>query len=243
MIAISLDTEWVPDEVLDYALDIILSYRVKLTIFATHKTSLLRGLDRSQVEIGVHPNFRPLALDDKEACQRTIANLLDMYPEAQGVRCHSLVSSIPLSDLFASMGFKYECNMFLPYQPGLTPYRLWNGLVRIPIYWQDDLHCMYGKGFDLEPDLVNGPGVKVFSAHPPQIFMNVEKQSRYLEAKLFYHQPEKLRGLRYSGQGVRTFTKDLCAYISNNNVPSFTLSEIASTTPLETYTVQTKERV
>ncbi|MEE8442795.1 MAG: hypothetical protein V3S37_03525, partial [Dehalococcoidia bacterium] len=60
MIAISLDTEWVPDEVLSYALDVILSYRVKLTIFATHPTPVLRNLDPAQVEIGLHPNFRPV---------------------------------------------------------------------------------------------------------------------------------------------------------------------------------------
>jgi hypothetical protein len=156
VIALSLDTDWVPDEVLEYALNIILSYPVKLTIFATHDTSLLRGLDPARVEIGIHPNFRPVVLEDIDACRKTLGDLLDIYPEAKGVRCHSLVSSTPLSDIFAGMGMKYENNFFMPYQPNLLPYRLWNGLVRIPLYWEDDLHCMYGKGFDVYPELLEG---------------------------------------------------------------------------------------
>lgn len=232
MIALSLDTDWSPDEVLAYALDIILAYPVKLTVFATHYTTLLKGLDPARVEIGVHPNFRPIALEDLEACRRTLGDLLEIYPEAKGVRCHSLVNSTPLLDLFASMGLRYENNVFMGCQPNLTPFRLWNGLVRIPLYWEDDLHCMYGGDFEVRRGLLDGNGTKVFSLHPPQIFMNVEKQSRYLASKPYYHQPEKLKEFRHTGQGTKTFAEDLCSYIAGHRLHTHTLSEIADATPL-----------
>ncbi|MBI4338632.1 MAG: hypothetical protein HY680_01620 [Chloroflexi bacterium] len=229
MIGISLDTEWVLDEVLACALDTILAYDVKLTVFATHDTPVLRGLDPGRVEIGLHPNFRPVALDDTAACRARLEELLALYPQAQGVRCHSLVSSTPLSDLFAQEGLKYESNTYLPGQPNLSPFRIWNGLVRVPIYMEDDRHCAAGGDFQFRPEIVAAPGVKVFLVHPVQIFLNVEHESRYLAAKKSYRKVEELKKLRYGGAGVRTFVEGLCSHIQRQALPTYTLSEIADT--------------
>jgi len=63
---ITIDIDWVPDKVLEYTLELLSKAGVPCTIFATHATGLLNGLDRNQFEIGIHPNFNPLLNGSKK---------------------------------------------------------------------------------------------------------------------------------------------------------------------------------
>ena len=106
-LAITLDVDWAPDDILAEAIEKIVRHDIKLTVFATHATTVLQDLDPAQVEIGVHPNLLPMRSDDFPAMERAMRDLRDSFPEAAGIRCHSLVQSTKLLDLFAEMGFLY----------------------------------------------------------------------------------------------------------------------------------------
>ena len=49
--------DWLADEYLSVSIETLNKYGIKATIFATHDSALLRGLDPLNYEIGLHPNF------------------------------------------------------------------------------------------------------------------------------------------------------------------------------------------
>ncbi len=227
MIAITLDTDWAPDSILQETLIWLMDHNIKLTVFATHDTQVLRGLAPDRVEIGIHPNLEPVALSNVEEVERVLSELKNAYPQAMGVRTHSLVNSTRLMDTFARLGFLYDASVFLPYQPGIRAFRLWNGLVRIPHFWEDDLHCAYGMPFDPMTLPLAQSGLKVFDFHPVHLFLNTDTLDRYHAAKHYYRQPDELLKFRNSTQGVKTFAQNLLEYVLERKLQTYTMRELA----------------
>ena len=229
-IVVTIDVDWANDEVLEETLNWFLQQNVKLTVFATHSTSVLQGLDPGQVEIGVHPNLLSIPMNDYGAIQSAVERLLEMYPNAVGVRCHSLVQSTRLLDVLARLGFRYEANVFLPYQTGIKPFRLWNGLIRIPHFYEDDLRCAYGRSFDVSSLPLEQPGLKVFDFHPIHIYLNTDSLERYEAAKPYQNLPKELAPFRNHNQGTKTLAEELLKYITQNSHQTHTMREIADAT-------------
>ena len=56
-----------------------------------------------------------------------------------------MTQSSGLLALFKDMGLTYDANHFVPVQTGieLKPWKLWNDLIRVPYFWEDDVHVLY----------------------------------------------------------------------------------------------------
>ena len=52
-----MDLDWCSDFVLEDTLNLFINNNIKRTIFSTHSTQLLNGLNENQFEISIHPNF------------------------------------------------------------------------------------------------------------------------------------------------------------------------------------------
>ncbi|WLT31794.1 hypothetical protein [Geothrix sp. PMB-07] len=191
MIAFTCDLDWAPDAVLADTLELFAHHGVLCTVFATHATPLLQRT-ASGIEVGLHPNFNPLLEGAGTGHASSIlAELQHHYPGAIGVRSHSLTSSSRLAALFREQGLAYEANTLLPYARSLSPVRLWNGLLRIPFNWEDDVHCLYGRPFDaLGLDL--GRGLNILNFHPIHIYLNTETLDRYETARPHFQNPKAL---------------------------------------------------
>ena len=44
----------------------------------------------------------------------------------------------------AARGVKYDSNVCLYLQPDLAPLHHWTGIVRFPVFWEDDIHWLRG---------------------------------------------------------------------------------------------------
>ncbi len=205
---ITIDIDWAPDKVLGHTLELISKSGVPCTLFATHSTGLLNGLDKKQFEIGVHPNFNPLMSGKKDKPEVIVERLRQQFPQARGIRSHSSLVSNALIDLFGRMGFEYESNVCLPYSRNLEILPLWNDLLRIPFNWEDYLHFSFRKSFK-EMELDPGADLNIVNFHPVHIFINTESLERYKGAKAFYQDPEHLSGFRNLGKGSATLLEQL----------------------------------
>src|SRR5688572_8991260 len=146
MTAFTIDIDWATELVIEHTLLIFEEYRVKCTLFATHHSEALDNCNRELFEIAIHPNFNPLMQGKSNvSVESIIGELIKLYPESKGIRCHGMTQSSYLLDQFFKLGFVYDANHFLPYWDNIKPYKLWNGLVKIPYNWEDDIHFMYGK--------------------------------------------------------------------------------------------------
>lgn len=231
-LAISIDLDWVPEAIIADTLELLEMNSIKATIFATHPSNEINHCNKALFEVGIHPNFNFLLDGDTTKASNSkevLKKILDIYPDAKGVRSHSLVQSSRLLQEFADNGLLYESNQFLPYAKELIPMRLMINLIRIPYNWEDDGHFGYGYSFDefkLDFNKFN-----IFNFHPIHIYLNTENQARYNAAKKHYHDPKALLNFRNTGSepGTRDLFKKLLTMINEKKYLTVTLLDIANT--------------
>lgn len=194
---ITIDIDWCHDDVLAYSIEILERANVAVTWFVTHETPLLQRLKANpKFELGIHPNFNRLLAglaEPQENAASVIDNILQVVPDARAVRSHSMTQNSHLLHLFKERGLRFDCNHFIPHQAGyrLTPFRLWNGLIKIPYFWEDDIHCIDNIEFTplqwIKPDSLN-----VFDFHPIHLFLNTHDLELYEETRDIHYQPDIL---------------------------------------------------
>ncbi len=212
-IFLTFDIDWCCDEVLVDTINIVEKAEIAATWFVTHDTPLLsRMRENPRFELGIHPNFNNLLNGDSsngKNAEEVIDRLLKIVPEAKSVRSHSMTQSSNLLQLFFNKGLTHDCNHFIPDQAEiqLKPWKLWNGLIKVPYSWEDDVHAAYGGNW--QPTKSNKKGLKVYDFHPIHVFLNTEKLTRYEESRSFHQSSSKLKSFVNRGIGVRSYLEQL----------------------------------
>lgn len=215
---LTIDIDWAHDDVLADTIDLIEQADVCCTWFVTHGTPLLERLRANpKFELGIHPNFNWLLIGDFRngvSARNVVERLLEIVPEARSVRSHSMAQSSVILDIFAEVGLSHDVNHFIPTtaQIATKPWRLWQGIVRVPYHWEDDVTCLYMDRQIAVPNLqeiLKQNDFCVFDFHPIHIFLNTESLQRYEAAKAMYHSPKDLVVYRNPQKGTRTWLIDL----------------------------------
>lgn len=223
IVYLTFDIDWACDEVIAHTLDFLERENVPATIFVTHDTPLLARMRANpNLELGVHPNFIPLDLGNSDISQFLdyARHLLDGYkklvPEATTIRSHGLTQNSRLLDLMEEMGYTRESNLLITLSSGmnLRAFYHWNGIMRVPYFWEDDIHCVeiqrkYWDGWDTEPFLEN-TCLKVFDFHPIHLYLNTDDLDRYERARPYFSDPKKLKEIaNRDGRGDYHFIQEL----------------------------------
>ncbi|CAG1020249.1 hypothetical protein DOJK_00206 [Patescibacteria group bacterium] len=229
MIAFTCDIDWASEEIIEDTLNLFELFGVKCTIFSTHHSLLLSKCSKKLFEIGIHPDFTPVFNGDSgKSIDDILDEILDIHPDAQGVRCHTLFQNVALLQKFSEKKLLYDSNNLLPYQTGLRAFKLWNSLVRIPYNWEDDVHWAYGYSFDDSRIDISSEGLLIFDFHPIHIYLNTENKYRYNEAKKFMNDHKKLLSYRNSEvPGTRDLFINLLKHCKSKKVQTHNLKEIA----------------
>jgi hypothetical protein len=205
---LTIDLDWALDEAIALTLKLIEAAGVAATVFVTHSTPLLHRMRANpNIELGIHPNFNGL-LDGTAGSMRTAAEILRdclaLVPEAKSVRSHSMTQSSRLLDLFLQAGLTHDCNHFIPAHTGiaLKPYRHWNGLIRVPYFWEDDVDLAYGAGPGIDV-AVSLQGLKVFDFHPIHVALNSTSLAQYEASRAAHRDWTALQEHVGQGEGVR----------------------------------------
>lgn len=185
---LTFDIDWASDEVIQDLIDLLEHYNVKATFFVTHESAVIKKIRlHSLIELGIHPNFNNLLNHSRPEIDAV--SILDemkrIVPEAVSVRSHSLFSNSRLINEFVSRGYKYDLNMFIPSWSKIEckAYKEVNGIVRMPYFWEDDIHA-YAIKQNVEQNwsvdkYLQIKGLKVFDFHPIHVFLNTEDLVRY----------------------------------------------------------------
>jgi hypothetical protein len=218
---LTFDVDWAPEFMIDDLRELLAAYPVPVTTFCTHPSDATRRLlALPGAETAIHPNFlggRPEA--------EVLAALLEHYPASRGVRNHVLYYHSRLLPLYHQRGLQYLSNDLLFLQPGIEPYYDWSGLVRLPIYWEDDVHCVYFDAqFDAGRLAMETPGLKVLNFHPVHVYLNSSDLLAYQRVKEQIRDPAAAAPLRRGGKGIRTLLIELLERAAE--VPWATLSEV-----------------
>jgi len=225
MIAVSLDLDWAHDELIADTLEILGRSGVSATLFVTHASPLISRIDGH--ERAIHPDFTRTT-----DIERELERVLAIVPEARGVRCHSYVQSTPILRAFRTHGLVYDSNLVMFGQGFARPFVDWTGLVRFPVYWEDDVNCVcQGDWSSVLPNLNEDEALFVFDFHPIHVYLNTETIERYEQARAVNWDLTRMKGLRNpesSGVGTRVFLKRLLRLVQEGGVTSCTLGEAAT---------------
>lgn len=206
---LTFDMDWAHDVVLSDTINLIEDSGVAATWFVTHQTPMLAKLRANpNFELGIHPNFNYLLDGDPRNganSKDVISRMKSLVPEAVSVRSHSMTQSSYLLDYFKNAEITHDVNHFIPSHINLRlkPWLLWNGMIRVPYFWEDDIACLYGSGCNIT-SLAKRVGLKVFDFHPIHIFLNTEHFDRYEKTRHLHYNPKELIKYRYAGVGTRT---------------------------------------
>ncbi len=217
---ITIDIDWAHDEVIEDTLKLLEEAKASATLLITHKTKLLKNLYNNKLfELGIHPNFNNLLNGESEEsidASKIVSKLLEIVPNAKCVRSHSMTQNSKLLDIFFEKKIKYDLNHFVPLHSGiqLKPWASWNGIIKVPYFWEDDIDCIYNKGHTIE-ELLLYKGIKVVDFHPIHIFLNTESMDRYQASRKHFNNPRELRKMRFNGYGTRCKFKELLKKIKN----------------------------
>lgn len=216
-IAVTIDVDWVPTPVLEDTVELLDDHDVSATIFSTHED----GLSLPDHERAIHPNFskdRPPA--------DLIADLLDTYPDARGLRSHSLHVSTELRSAYPDT-IEYESNYMLFGQEWIRPFWISDSIVQIPIYFMDDVRMRHGSPAISPKGELEKSGVRVYCFHPIHVYLNTPTLEYYADHKDDYSDPGALRAARFDGDGIRRMFVSLLEELERGNVETKLLGSVA----------------
>jgi hypothetical protein len=214
---LTFDMDWACDEVMLETATLLEKANIPSTWFVTHETELLERLRSSHlIELGIHPNFNFLldGEDKNNSAELRVKQLKKLVPEAKSIRSHSLTQSSRLLDMFIDHGLTHDCNNYIPFDSNieLKPWKIWNGMIKVPHFWEDDLYCLSGSKIKFEK-IITERGLKVLDFHPIHVFLNTETMARYENSRIDHHSPEKLSKYRCTEEyGTKDILTDIVNY-------------------------------
>lgn len=227
MIVFSFDSDWAPQFVIDHVAEKLDAAGIRATFFLTSPYVISA---RTDIEIGIHPNFMSDSTQGKTE-KEVLGTLKRWHPSAVGSRSHRFYWHSNLADTLSEGGILYDSSILMPYQPRLAPFKV-GRIMRIPVWWSDGLHLLSRMPFKVSelPNL-NKPGLKVFNFHPIHIYLNTASQDRYhtmvkIVDPLFEADPEVLSSYKEDGFGIGTLFGDLLEYVAGHDKKSMMLKEI-----------------
>ena len=115
---ITLDTDWVPQYVLDVALEQLREYKLPATVFCTSPYVFADD----NIEPALHPNFFPGSSHGTTETE-CLGTVRAMYPLARGSRSHAYYWHSRMYALLTELGLNYDSSMLLPFQSHIIPNR------------------------------------------------------------------------------------------------------------------------
>jgi len=229
-VVLTTDIDWAPDYATRAVLDLVADAGMRITAFATHDSPLLKAAT-DFVEIGLHPdNTRP---HPQHGFARKIPDLLELFPDAVGLRCHRNFFGQNISDLAHAAGLTYDISTFLWRQPFAQGYLDYNGLVKLAYVWEDGIHVDVGEALELERVGLDLPGLKILNVHRMLIYLNAPDDQ--LRRRLcrgigdLTTVPEThFRDHIHQGYGLRDFYRDLLAELRRRKVRTLFARDLAA---------------
>lgn len=216
------DIEWAPDWAIRDLFELADEHGVPLTPFLTHDSDYLTRRLRirdvtSSRDVGLHPNFLPGSTHGASV-EEVIATTRALWPDAVSFRSHCFYDDTRMLRKMADNGFRYDSNLFAFLQPLLAPLRTVAGTLRLPVFWEDDVHSGVGLPWEIGTlrEAFQGPGLKIVNVHPIRVALNVPDES-FAEAhrQLGSAVDVDARAEAHRGKGTRTFLAELFAYASS----------------------------
>lgn len=239
--AVTGDVDWASEPCIEDMIGTLTSFDVKPTLFLTHRSeAIAQHLALGKIEVGVHPNFLPGSSHGTDISS-VIDHVLSIAPGSKCFRSHCFMDGTPIMLAMRQRGILYDSNSCEFLQSPLNPVQHWSGVLRFPVFWEDDINWRVGRGWDFN-DLkasFDRPGLKIINVHPFNFALNIATQAEYDDLK--HHAPNLTRDvmleLRNKGSGTRSFVLDFLTYVRDRGERFIPLSQLFMTVASQARTI------
>ena len=180
---LSFDQDWAPEWATRDLTDALSAAGLAGTLFVTHDCPSLSALRASgHIELGWHPNFLP-GSSHGDTVDEVLETMARWVPEAVGARAHTLMRGTPLLTAYRSRGLRYDAADIFDGRAGLEAFESWTGMLRLPIWFEDDVHLERGLPCELSGLDLQSPGLQICTFHPVLVALNASNLSTYRALK------------------------------------------------------------
>ena len=225
------DIEWSPEWAIRELFELADAAGVPLTPFLTHRSAFLETRLAGKGDgpnAGLHPNFLPGSTHG-QSVPEVIETTTKLWPAARSYRSHCFYDDTRMNRLMAEHGFLYDSNLCAFLQAGLVPLRTATTIIRFPVFWEDDVHSVFGLPWrvDAIADELGTPGLKIFNVHPLRITLNVPDEAFYERNRFLNDRPDATPAEHaHRGDGSRTFLEALFAFARDKGHLIVTLEQL-----------------
>jgi hypothetical protein len=230
--AFTTDIEWAPEWAIADVLSFFRERDLPLTPFLTHSSAVFDEFyDAPEMHrrVGVHPNFLPNSSHGSTR-EEVVDAVLELWPQAAGFRSHWFYEDSQAVMALKERGLLWDSNVCLFFQPSSVPLLHHTGLVRFPVFWEDDVHFTKQLEFEFADfrELFEGPGLKVINLHPLLFALNVPSDDFYAAHKHLNSSTDPAEGAaaRFGGLGSRTFIEALADHVVRTNASAVYLDDL-----------------
>ena len=226
------DIEWAPEWALEDLFSFFGERGLPLTPFLTHASAVFNEhYDKPEMRrrVGLHPNFLPNSSHGSDSKQ-VIDTVFQLWPDAVSFRSHWFYEDSRTILALKKRGVLYDSNLCLFLQPNCVPLLHNSGIVRFPVFWEDDVHFTRGLPFEFASfrKYFEGPGLKVINVHPLLFALNVPTPEFY-EAHRHLNRnpdPEAGRRARFPGAGTLSFLAELAEHVQKTHASAVYLDDL-----------------
>lgn len=225
------DVDWASDDCIAALAEHAANLDIRPTFFATHSSALLTQLGEDErAELGVHPNFAPGSTHGNDV-ESIVDHVFRLFPNARSSRSHQFADSTPISNALRRRGILYDSNLCLYFQDGISAMRHSSGIIRVPVFWEEDVHFSWPQStWDLDDyyDLFLTSGIKVINVHPIHFALNTPDAAFYqsLGKRAGELSAADIELHRFDGRGTQIFCQELLERLRNDGHRFNTLSEV-----------------
>lgn len=234
---LTADIDWASDYCIHTLATFAHERGITPTLFVTHDSPALHALRAERfIECGIHPNFLPGSTHGAEPAA-VIAHLLSIVPEPVATRCHHYLDGSEIAHSLVANGLRLDSNSCLFLQEAIRPQFHCSGLIRLPCFWEDDVH--WERGFSwcfaqLRKASLT-PGLKLLNIHPFMFTLNIPDAAFYARHKHHITTLDAVDASRlcHPGLGPATFLAEMMDTIHKEGFHFTTLSALVDELNIE----------
>lgn len=230
---LTADVDWASEYCIRSFIEYAASYDIVPTLFVTHQSAVIDDAAAAgEIDLGIHPNFMPGSTHGATVDQ-VLDHVFDLVLDPVASRSHCFFDNSAVSIALAQRGIAIDSNICCHLQEGLPVLQHWNGVKRLPVFFEDDVHWTRAGGWsfaDHQPAF-ESPGLKILNFHPFIWALNVPDAEFYEKnrAHITTLAPEIANTLRFSGQGSATFLENIIQWVRQTGGRFVSLRELCET--------------
>lgn len=167
---------------------------------------------RGEITQGWHPNLAPGSSHGNSVAE-VVAWFTETFPGSVSIRGHGFNETFAAWSAFAAAGIRYDSQFPAAFSAHLVPMVHVTGIVRMPVYLEDDLWlATFPDNYTAEGTVAHTlfePGLKIFSLHAAHLALNTPSLGAYDATRNEFYNSQAPGRLVHRGDGIRNLFDSL----------------------------------